>query len=72
MNTRYYIRNMQMFVSELTLVIMLGCISVSHMWHVLTDGVALSVTVMSPTKTAEPIEMLFGFWTRVDQRNHAY
>jgi len=25
---------------------------------------------MSPAKTAEPIEMPFGLWTRVGQRNH--
>jgi len=28
-------------------------------------SVYLSVTVMSPAKTAEPIEMPFGLWTRV-------
>jgi len=27
-------------------------------------------TTMSPAKTDEPIEMLFGLWTRVGQRNH--
>jgi len=34
-----------------------------------TDGVAssvcLSVTIVSPAKTAEPIEMPFGLWTWV-------
>jgi len=25
---------------------------------------------VNPTKTAEPIEMAFGMWTWVDQRNH--
>jgi len=43
------------------------------MRSIVTDGAALSVglsvTVMSPAKTAEPIEMLFGLWTRVGPRN---
>jgi len=40
------------------------------------DGVArglsvcLSVTIVSPTNTAEPIEMPFGLWTRVGPINH--
>ena len=34
----------------------------------LSDG--LSVTIVSPAKTAEPIEMPFGLWTRVGPRNH--
>jgi len=25
---------------------------------------------MSPAKTAEPIEMLFGLWAQIDPRNH--
>ena len=29
-----------------------------------------SVTVVSPAKTAEPIEMPFGMWTRIGPRNH--
>jgi len=29
-----------------------------------------SVTVVSPTKTAEPIEMPFGLWTRMGPRKH--
>jgi len=33
--------------------------------------VCLSVTTVSPTKTAEPIEMPFGMWTRVGPRNYA-
>ena len=37
-----------------------------------TDGVAwslgLSVTIVSPTKTAEPIEMPFGLWSRMGTR----
>ena len=33
-------------------------------------SVGLSVTAVSPTKTAEPIEMPFGLWTRVGPRNH--
>jgi len=32
--------------------------------------VCLSVTVVSPAKTAEPIEMLFGLWAQVGSRNH--
>jgi len=40
---------------------------------IVTDAVAwsvsLSVTVVSHAKTAEPIEMSFGLWTRVGQRN---
>ena len=32
--------------------------------------VGLSVTVVSPTKMAEPIEMPFRVWTRVDPMNH--
>ena len=32
--------------------------------------VCLSVTIVSPAKTAEPIEMPFGIWTRVDLRKH--
>ena len=30
----------------------------------------LSVTLVSPAKTAEPIEMPFGVWTQVGQRKH--
>jgi len=33
-------------------------------------SVGLSVTVVSPTKTAEPIEMLFELRTRVGLKNH--
>ena len=33
-------------------------------------SVSQSVTLVSPAKTAEPIEMLFGLRTRVDLRNH--
>jgi len=40
---------------------------------IVTDRVAwsvgLSVTLVSPAKTAEPIEMPFGLWTRVDPGN---
>jgi len=43
------------------------------MQPIVTDGVAwsvcLSVMIMSHAKTAEPIEMLFGLWTRVGPRN---
>jgi len=34
--------------------------------------VSLLVTTMSCVKTAEPIEMLFAMWTRVDLRNHVW
>jgi len=37
---------------------------------VVTDRVAWSVTVASPTNTAEPIEMLFGLRTRAGPGNH--
>ena len=33
-------------------------------------SVCLSVTIVSPAKTAEPIEMPFGVWTRVGARKH--
>jgi len=43
------------------------------MWPIVTDGVVWSVcrsvTIMSPAKTAEPIDMSFGLWTRVGTRN---
>jgi len=32
--------------------------------------VYLSVTVVSPAKTVEPIEMLSGLWAQVGSRNH--
>ena len=31
---------------------------------------SLSVTIVSPTKMAEPIEMPFGLWARMGPRNH--
>jgi len=43
------------------------------MWLIVTDPnsvVCLSVTVVSPAKTAEPTEMPFGLWTLVGPRNH--
>ena len=33
-------------------------------------SVCLSVTIVSPAKPAEPIEMLFGLWTLMGQRKH--
>jgi len=33
-------------------------------------SVCLSVTLVSPAKTAEPIEMPFGLWTQVGTGNH--
>jgi len=33
-------------------------------------SVSLSVTIVSPAKPAEPIEVPFGMWTRVGRRNH--
>ena len=38
--------------------------------HLSQPGVCLLVTFVSPAKTAEPIEMLFGMLARVGQRNH--
>ena len=38
-------------------------------WSV-CQSVCQSVTVVSPAKTAEPIEMPFGLWTRVGPENH--
>ena len=35
-----------------------------------SSEVCLSVSLVSPAKTAEPIEMPFGFWARMGQRNH--
>jgi len=32
--------------------------------------VCQSVTLVSPAKTAEPIEMPFGLWAQTDPRNH--
>jgi len=44
------------------------------MRSIVTDRVAWSVglsdTLVSPAKTAKPIEMLFGFWVRTHPRNH--
>jgi len=44
------------------------------MQPIITDRVAwsvsLSVTVVSPAKTAEPIDMLFGLWDWVGQTKH--
>jgi len=44
------------------------------MWPIVTDrvvwSVCQSVTIMSPVKTAELIEMPFGVWTLVGPRNH--
>ena len=41
---------------------------------IVTDGVARpvcrSVTIVSPAKTAEAIEMPFGLWSRVVPRKH--
>jgi len=43
------------------------------MRRIVTGGealsVGLSVTIVSLAKTAEPIEMSFGLWTRVGSRN---
>ena len=32
--------------------------------------VGLSVTIVSPAKTAKPIEVPLGLWTRVDPKSH--
>jgi len=39
---------------------------------VVRQSVGLSVTISSPAKTAEPIEMPFELWTRVGPRNHVF
>ena len=44
--------------------------SVSRSVGQANPSVGLSVTVVSPAKTAEPIELLFGLRTPVGQRNH--
>jgi len=50
--------------------------SLKRTWPIVTDGVAWSVgprlfvTIVSPAKTAEPIETPFGVWTRVGPRKH--
>jgi len=42
--------------------------------YIVTDRVAWSVgrsvTLVSPAKTAEPIDLAFGSWTRVGRRKH--
>ena len=43
------------------------------MWPIVTDvawSAGLSVTIMSTSKAAEPIEMPFGLWTRVGPSYH--
>jgi len=44
------------------------------MWSIVTDLVAWSVgrsvTLVSPAKTAEPIEMPFGLWVWMGPRNN--
>ena len=48
------------------------------MWPFVTDRVVWSVslsvcvTIMSPAKTAEPIDMPFGLWTQLGARNHVF
>jgi len=40
-------------------------------WSVgLSVCLCLSVTIVSPAKTAEPVEMPFGLWTWVGPKNH--
>jgi len=52
--------------------LLLGHIAVlrTQMRPIVTDRVARSVTLVSPAKTAAPIEMPFGMLSRVDPRNH--
>jgi len=53
-------------------------LNTTWMWPVTTDEVTwsvsllvcLSLMVVSAAKTAKPIEMLFGIWTRVGPRKH--
>jgi len=44
------------------------------MWPIVTDrvvwSVGQSVTLVSPAKTAEPIQMPFGLWVQMVPRNH--
>jgi len=40
------------------------------MWPIVAWSVCLSVTTTNPAKTAEPIEMPFGMWTRMDTEKH--
>jgi len=42
------------------------------MQPIVTDrlSVFLSVTIVNPAKTAQPIEIPFGVWTQVGPRNH--
>jgi len=40
------------------------------MWPIVTDQVAWFVTLVSPVKTAELIEMSFALRTRLGPRNH--
>ena len=42
------------------------------MWPIVSDAwsVCPSVMIVSPAKTAEPIEMPFGLWTWVGPGNH--
>jgi len=46
----------------------------AYCYHCSVVSVCLCVclldTTMSPTKTTEPIELLFVVWTQVGQRNH--
>jgi len=39
-------------------------------WSVGQSSIGRSVTVVSPAKTAEPIEMPFGLWIGMGPRNH--
>ena len=45
------------------------CIDAAHCYRP-SSMVGLSVKVISPAKMAEPVKMLFGFWTQVGLRNH--
>jgi len=58
--------------------VLLSWMAVLRMRPIVTDGVGWSlcrsvgrsVAIVSPAKTAEPIEMPFGLWTRVGPRKH--
>jgi len=39
---------------------------------VVCPSVGLSVMIASPAKTVEPIEMLFGIWTRIGPWKHVF
>jgi len=56
---------------------LLGCVAYTecdrcYRCSVVCVCVCLLDTSVSPAKTAEPVEMLFGLWTRVGRKNHVF